>query len=124
MGTRIDPRQQFSKWLARWTAVFWFFYMAYLATIMYLQPGVSDAVVYLSIIISVVMVVNVWAYTKNSVLEKAFLSGMEAVSKNPFQLTWKKASTTTTTVAKTTEPEPEGTDDSEESDESDDEAEG
>lgn len=71
---RIDPRQQFSKWLARWTAIFWFLYILYVTTILIIEPNVADAVVYLTIIASFVMIVNVWAYTKNSVAEKMILS--------------------------------------------------
>lgn len=86
MRNRIDPRQQFSKWLARWTSVFWFFYMLYLATICILRPEVADAIVYLSIIVSVVMVVNVWAYTRNSIYEKAILAGANF---KQLKFTWK-----------------------------------
>jgi len=84
---KIDPRQQFSKWLARWTAVFWFFYLIYLATICIFQPDVADAVVYLTLIVSVVMVVNVWAYTRNSIYEKAILAGANF---KEIKFTWKK----------------------------------
>ena len=72
-NNRIDPRQQFSKKLAWWTSVFWFLYMSWLSCIMMLQPGTALYVVYMSIIISVVMVLNVWAYTKNSIYEKGLL---------------------------------------------------
>ena len=84
---RIDPRQQFSKWLARYTSIYWFFYMTYVATLIILHPEASDAVVYLSIIASVVMIINVWAYTKNSVYEKALLAGAD---KN-FKFSWKNS---------------------------------
>lgn len=67
---RIDPKKQFSKHLARWTAVFWFFYMTYLSTIMLLEPSTGMYVFYMSIVVSVVMIVNVLAYTHNSVVEK------------------------------------------------------
>lgn len=72
MSTRIiDPQKQFSKKLARWTAVFWFFYMTWLSVLMMLEPTVAIYTVYMAIIVTVVMIVNVWAYTKNSVYEKA-----------------------------------------------------
>ena len=67
----IDPRKQFSKKLARWTAVFWFFYMSWLTALMMLEPTVAIYTVYMGIIVTVVMIVNVWAYTHNSVYEKA-----------------------------------------------------
>ena len=88
MRNRMDPRQQFSKWLARWTSVFWFFYMVYLATICILQPEVADAIVYISVIVSAVMVVNVWAYTRNSIYEKAMLAGANF---KQLKFSWKKS---------------------------------
>jgi len=78
MGRKqIDPRQQFSKKLARWTAVFWFLYMTWLSIIMVIQPSATTTVVYMAVISSVVMLVNVWAYTRNSVYEKALLAAVE-----------------------------------------------
>ena len=68
---RIDPRKQFSKKLAKWTAVFWFFFMSWLTALMLLEPSVAIYTVYMGIIVTVVMIVNVWAYTHNSVYEKA-----------------------------------------------------
>ncbi len=71
MGTyRIDPRKQFSKRLARWTAVFWFAYMLILVALMYFQPSVAEYSFYLSIVASVVMLVNVISYSINSITEK------------------------------------------------------
>lgn len=77
MGKRIDPQKQFSKRLATWTAVFWFFYMTLLAALCYAQPLVSDAFVYLAICVSIVMLINVGAYTRNSIYEKAILAGID-----------------------------------------------
>ena len=71
---RIDPRQQFSKKLARWTAVFWFLYMTLLSVILLLQPEAALYSVYMGIIVTVVMILNIWAYTKNSVYEKGTLA--------------------------------------------------
>lgn len=78
MGAKkIDPAQQFSKKLAKWTAVFWFVYMLVCAGMCYGQPLVSDAAVYLAICGSVVMLINVGAYTRNSIYEKAILAGVD-----------------------------------------------
>lgn len=75
MGSiRIDPKAQFSKRLARWTAVFWFFYMTWLSVIMMLQPDAALYTVYMGILATLVMLLNVWAYTKNSVYEKGTLA--------------------------------------------------
>ena len=70
---RIDPRQQFSKWLARWTAAFWFLYMTWLSILMMLQPSVSEYVFYISIVVSTVMMINVISYSANSIAEKKIL---------------------------------------------------
>lgn len=67
---RIDPKKQFSKRLARWTAVFWFVYMTWISVVMLLEPSTATYVFYMSIVISIVMIVNVLAYTHNSVVEK------------------------------------------------------
>ena len=92
MGEKlIDPKQQFSKWLARWTAVFWGLYMAWVSVICVIQPLAVDAAVYLGLIASGVMLLNVWAYTRNSVYEKAILAAME---RDRIKLTWKNPDTT------------------------------
>lgn len=84
---RMDPKEQFSKKLATWTARFWFLFMLIAAAICVWVPGAADAAVYLAICASVIMLINVWAYTRNSVYEKAILAGME---KAKFGLTWKR----------------------------------
>lgn len=84
---RMNPKEQFSKKLATWTAQFWFLYMMVAAAICVWAPGSADAAVYLAICASVIMLINVGAYTRNSVYEKAILAGME---KARFALTWKK----------------------------------
>ena len=66
----IDPKKQFSKRLARWTSVFWFFYLTWLSVLMMLQPTVAPYCLYMSIVVSVIMMVNVIAYTRNSIAEK------------------------------------------------------
>ena len=71
---KIDPRKQFSKRLARWTAIFWFIYMAWISVIMLLQPSTATYVFYMSIVVSVVMIVNVASYTTNSIQEKVLLA--------------------------------------------------
>ena len=68
---KIDPRKQFSKKLARWTAIFWFLFMSWLSVLFLLVPASALYCVYMGIIVTVVMIVNVWAYTRNSVYEKA-----------------------------------------------------
>ena len=67
---RIDPKKQFSKRLARWTAIFWFVYMLILLAVMYFQPSVALYCFYMGLISTVVMIVNEIAYTRNSIMEK------------------------------------------------------
>ena len=74
---RIDPRKQFSKRLARWTSIFWFFYMTWLSCIIYLQPQSALYCVYMGILVTSVMLLNVWAYTKNSIYEKGVFAMLD-----------------------------------------------
>lgn len=74
---RIDPRKQFSKKLARWTAVFWFLYMTWLSVLLFLQPGSAMYSVYMGIIATAVMILNVWAYTRNSIYEKGVFAMLD-----------------------------------------------
>ena len=67
---QIDPKKQFSKRLARWTAVFWFVYLTWLSILMMLEPSVAQYSFYMSIVVSVVMMLSVVMYTINSVTEK------------------------------------------------------
>ena len=71
MGSyRIDPKKQFSKRLAKWTAVFWFAYMAWLSVIMLLQPQAAQYSFYMGLLATITMMVNVVSYTTNSIQEK------------------------------------------------------
>ena len=74
---RIDPKKQFSKKLARWTAVFWFFYMTWLSVIMFLQPAAALYCVYMGMNVTAVMLLNVWAYTRNSIYEKGVFAMLD-----------------------------------------------
>ena len=67
---QIDPKKQFSKRLARWTAVFWFVYLTWLSVLMMLEPSVAQYSFYMSIVVSIVMMISVIMYTINSVQEK------------------------------------------------------
>ena len=84
---KMEQREQFSKKLAKWSSIFWFFYLTVLAVVLIVEPNSSDASVYMCITVSVVMIVNVYAYTRNSTYEKA-LYAMERIEKMKF--TWKK----------------------------------
>ena len=76
MGDRkvIDPRQQFSKWLARWTAVFWFAYLTWLSIVMIIRPETALYCIYMGAMVTIVMIFMTVAYTRNSVAEKMALT--------------------------------------------------
>ena len=86
---RIDPKKQFSKKLARWTAVFWFLFMSWLSVLLMLRPEAALYSVYMAIIATAVMILNVWAYTKNSIYEKGAFALLDktrlelSIGKNP-----------------------------------------
>lgn len=82
-----DPKEQFSKWLARSGAIYWIAFHTLLMCLMYLRPEVANACVYLSIIVSIVMVIHVWAYTRNSIYEKGLLAMLD---KTKMELTMKE----------------------------------
>ena len=75
--TRIDPKKQFSKKLARWTAVFWFVFMTWLSVLFLLVPESAMYCVYMGIIVTAVMILNVWAYTRNSIYEKGVFAMLD-----------------------------------------------
>lgn len=74
---KIDPRKQFSKRLAMWTAVFGFAYLIWLSILMLLEPSVGQYCFLMSVVISVVMTLNVIMYTINSVSEKRIFGMLE-----------------------------------------------
>ena len=74
---QVDPRKQFSKRLARWTAIFWFLYMTWLSVLFLYVPAASQYCVYMGVICTIVMLVNEVAYTMNSVQEKILLAMIE-----------------------------------------------
>ena len=73
----IDPKEQFSKWLAKSGAIYWIIFNTLLLVLMYLRPEIASSCVYLSVIISIVMIIHVWAYTRNSVYEKGLLAMLD-----------------------------------------------
>ena len=74
---KIDPKKQFSKKLARWTAVFWFLFMTWLSVLFMLEPASALYCVYMGIIVTAVMILNVWAYTRNSIYEKGVFAMLD-----------------------------------------------
>ena len=74
---RIDPRKQFSKRLARWTSIFWFLFMTWLSVLFMIVPDAALYCVYMAIIATSVMLLNVWAYTRNSIYEKGVFAMLD-----------------------------------------------
>ena len=72
---RVDPKDQFSKKLAKWSSWFWFLYMLLALAAAVIQPLAGDSSVYLAGFSSVVMILNLSAYTHNSVYDKAIAAG-------------------------------------------------
>ena len=73
----MDPKKQFSKWLAKYGAIIWGVYaFAVLALIAY-QPETAMACVYLTLIMTVNKAIDTIQYTKNSLGEKVILSAIE-----------------------------------------------
>ena len=77
MDAHKDPRHQFSKWLARYGAIFWGLYLLVIAVLIYFQPEAAIACVYLALIITANKMLDTWAYTKNSTYEKGLLAMLE-----------------------------------------------
>lgn len=73
----IDPKKQFSKKLAKWTAFYWFFFMTALLVLVYFVPDAAVYILYLSIVVSVVMILNVVSYTRNSIVEKLAFAALD-----------------------------------------------
>ena len=105
----IDPRKQFSKRLARWTAIFWYFYMTWLSVIVYLEPESALYCVYMGILVTLVMLLNVWAYTNNSIYEKGVFAMLDKA-----KIDLKLSGVANSTVNKSDESEDDDSDDEDE----------
>lgn len=78
MGNRrIDPRKQFSKWLARYGAVAWGVFLAAVVFLMCYRPETANACIYLVLIVTFNKMVDTLAYTKNSTTEKVLLAALD-----------------------------------------------
>ena len=71
---RINPKHQFSKRLASWTAIFWFVFMGWLCVVLFLAPEAGLYSVYMSIVVSIVMIINIYQYNSNSKTEKTLFA--------------------------------------------------
>lgn len=74
---RMDPRLQFSKWLARFGAIIWGIYaFAILALVAY-RPEAAMACVWLTLIMTANKALDTVSYTRNSTTEKIILGALE-----------------------------------------------
>jgi len=80
-----DPKDQFSKKLAKWSAWFWFIYMVLILAVLAFQPVTAEAIIWLAGITSFVMIVNIWAYTDNSIYDKALAAGAKIIGRFQFR---------------------------------------
>lgn len=74
---KMDPRKQFSKWLARYGAWFWGLYLLVIAFLIYARPEAAMACVWLVGIVTVNKMIDTLAYTDNSKTEKIMLSALD-----------------------------------------------
>jgi len=79
-GKRMDPRKQFSKWLARIGAIYWVIFLSAVLGLMYLRPETAGSCVYLVLIVTVNKMLDTIAYTDNSKTEKIVLAALERTS--------------------------------------------
>ena len=73
--------------------MFWFLFMTWLSVIILLQPSAALYIVLMSMIVTVVMFLNIYEYTKNSIYEKgafAMLDKLELSLKHKATSTDKK----------------------------------
>ena len=92
---KTDPRKQFSKKLAGRAEWFWFFYMILLLALLAYRPEIGVISVYLALVVTIVMVVSVYAYTDNSKFEKALYTASEMAK---IKFSWKHKGTELVTV--------------------------
>lgn len=97
---KVDPRKQFSKKLASRTEWFWFAYMILLLGLTAYRPEVAMTIVYISLIVTVVMIVSVFAYTDNSKYEKALFAAQEMAK---IKFSWKHKGTEVVTASNVVE---------------------
>ena len=76
----MDPRKQFSKWLARYGSIVWGVYIFLSLALIAYQPEAAMAVVYLTIIMTLNKAWDTYQYNSNSKTEKALLAMLDRVS--------------------------------------------
>ena len=77
IGRTIDPRKQFSKWLARIGAIVWTVYSFAILFLIAYRPEAAMACVWLTLIMTCNKALDTISYTRNSISEKLILAGIE-----------------------------------------------
>lgn len=73
----MDPRKQFSKWLARFGSIVWGIYaFAALAVAAY-RPEAAMAVVWLTLIMTCNKALDTVSYTRNSIAQKILMNAID-----------------------------------------------
>lgn len=76
-GKYIDPKKQFSKWLAKFGSYAWGFSLAALIGALIARPEASMACVYMLMITTVNKIIDTLCYTDNSKTEKILLTMLD-----------------------------------------------
>lgn len=74
---RMDPRKQFSKWLARFCSIIWGVYVFALLPLIAYRPEAAMACVWLTLIMTCNKALDTVSYTRNSTTEKIILGMLE-----------------------------------------------
>lgn len=77
MKQRMDPKKQFSKWLARYGAWIWGIYIFAIIALIAYRPEVAMACVYLTLIVTINKALDGLQYTDNSKTEKILLAALD-----------------------------------------------
>ena len=98
----MDPRKQFSKWLAKYGAIAWGVFLGLLIVVMIVRPETAMACVYMLLIVTVNKALDTLSYTDNSKTEKILLAGLERAR---IEIGWKGTLTSGTGVSRKEEKE-------------------
>lgn len=79
---RMDPKKQFSKWLARYGAIVWGIYLILTIVLMFYRPETAMPCVYLVLIVTINKAIDGVQYNDNSKTEKILLAGIERLRLN------------------------------------------
>ena len=74
---RINPKEQFSKWLAKYGAIIWGIYSFAIIALIAYRPEAAMACVWLTLIMTCNKAIDTVAYTRNSTIEKILLSAID-----------------------------------------------